>query len=254
MKKIFAIALSVLLLVGMLAGCGKNTSGGANGTTAPGGAANVDLTERIVGSLVLTANASVTISYDAAGYCMQVVGNDAEGTDLLAGYEDLVGVSCSEVITRLIRDSAARSMGELHYIMVKDVKGSASTEKFWSGIKTITTAVRDNIDTDIKLVLVSQDMQDAKGQVNLKTAKTLVEGYLNASKLDSFDGTSAPVDGYYSFRVTCNGVEEELHLNALTGRAADGILTDFEVDPDQITDPKEEQQNATEPTTAPTQP
>ena len=69
-----------------------------------------------------------------------------------------------------------------------------------------------------------------------------------------FDGTSTPVDGYYSFRVICNGVEEELHLNALTGRAADGILTDFEVDPDQITDPKDEQQAATEPTTAPTQP
>ena len=97
-------------------------------------------------------------------------------------------------------------------------------------------------------------LQDAKGQVNLKTAKTLAEGYLNTDKFESFDGTPTPVEGYYSFRVTFNGVEEELHLNALTGRAADGLLTDLEVDPDQITDPKDEQQSATEPTAAPTQP
>ena len=247
MKKMIAILLTLVMILGMLAGCGKNTSG-TNNTTGHNHLTEEELAARIVGSLVVTANASVTISYDAAGYCMRVVGNDPEGIDLLASYDDVVGVSCSEVITRLIRDSSARSMGDLHYIMIKDVKGSASTEKFWSGITTIATAVRDNIDTNIKLIMVTQAMQNDAGYVDLKTAKALVEGYLNVSKLDSIDGTSAPVEGFYSFRVSHGGVEEELHLNALTGRAADGILSDFEVDPDLITDPKEEQQAATAPT------
>ena len=62
------------------------------------------------------------------------------------------------------------------------------------------------------------------------------------------DGTEKPVEGYYSFYVTYGDMEAEVHVNAATGAVGEGLLTEIDGDEtEEAVDPKEEQQQATQP-------
>lgn len=248
MKKIIALLLAALMLVGVLAGCGKNDTNADQGTTPTGEGEGVSETEK-AGSLVVTANASVVITYGTDGLVLSAEGVNEEGVGLLESYSEPTGFSCTELITQIIKDSSARTnLGRLTYVVVKFDKDSQTPgTNFLESIESAAKKAVEEATPDTKLVMITQEDLDADGNINLATAKTLVEAYLEVEKLDGIDGTDKPVEGFYSFTVTYDGFEESVHVNANTGVVGDGSLGGEIQEPEE-TDPTEETDSPVNPT------
>lgn len=251
MKKILALLLCTLMLLGMLTACKKDKAAGAK----PGAATTTPTTGEAVqgpvaaeGILVVTADASVTIAYDVKGLVQKVEANNTEAAELLATYDEQTGFDCSVVVTKIIKDCAAMSMGEMTHVMIKQTKGSGSPdENFMKNIESAAKTALENAESSAKLVMVTPEQQDNNNHIDPKVAKTLIMAYLGVDSLDSIYGTDKPVEGYYSFYVTADELEEEVHVNAATGAVGQGLLTEIGEGEQEAVDPKEEQQQATQP-------
>jgi len=247
MKKTIALLLCGLMLLGTLAGC-KNAATSSNnpgGTTTPPTGDNVQGPVAAEGVLVVTADASVTIAYDAEGLVQKVEANNPEAEELLETYDDQTGFDCSVVVTKIIKDCTAMSMGKMTHVMIKQNKGSGNpNENFMKDIESAVKTAMTNANSPAKLVMVTQEQQDNNSHIDPKVAKTLIMAYLGVDSLDGIYGTEKPVEGYYSFYVTYDGMEEEVHVNAVTGAVGQGVLSD--ITEEEPVDPKEEQQ-ATQP-------
>ena len=257
MKKIIALLLAALMLVGVLAGCGKNDTNADQGTTPTGETQGVSETEK-AGSLVVTANASVVITYGTDGLVLGAEGLNDEGVSLLESYDEPTGFSCTELIAQIIKDSAVRTnMGHLTYVVVKiDKDSKAPGTNFLDSLESAAKKAVEEAAPDAKLVMIKQENLDADGNIDLVTAKTLIEAYLEVEKLDGIDGADKPVDGFYSFAVSYDGFEESVHVNANTGIVGDGSLGGEVEEPEETesideteppVDPTEESQPVDEP-------
>ena len=251
MKKIMALVLSAILLLGLLAGCGSNSTVGGNGD-APAAEATGTNATTTAGSLVVSANASLTLNYNADGVVLSVEGNNQEAENLMEVFDELVGASCGEAVNTIIKECSVRTYeGRLTYVLVKYEKGEGTPsaelmQSVESGAKEAVEAVAP----DAKLVIVAADKLDENGYIDLATAQLLVEGYLEVEKLDGFDGTNEPVDGFYSFWVSFSGMEDEVHVNATTGIVGDGALSPIipeETEPQEENTPAESTPEESEP-------
>ena len=260
MRKVFAVLISAAMLLGLLAGC--NNAGDTNTTGA-----TTDTTQMIdpiaSGMLVLHANGAVNVSYDNDGLVLSIEGADKGGEELIAEYTDYLGESCADVICTLIKRSQNTDNAEMNkYVMIKQAFGSTLPgTNFLEELTTDAKAALETVKSSAKLIVLTEEDLDAKGYINLESAKDLVLAYLSLDSFDSFDGTTAPVDGVYGFNIVAGNVDEDLLVDATTGSVYSGILNNQEddslLDPDEIvdTEPTEEEPEVivTEPTTAPTE-
>lgn len=260
MRKVFAVLISAAMLLGLLAGC--NNAGDTNTTGA-----TTDTTQMIdpiaSGMLVLHANGAVNVSYDNDGLVLSIEGADKGGEELIAEYTDYLGESCADVICTLIKRSQNTDNPEMNkYVMIKQAFGSTLPgTNFLEELTTDAKAALEAAKSSAKLIVLTEEDLDEKGYINLESAKDLVLAYLSLDSFDSFDGTTAPVDGVYGFNIVAGNVDEDLLVDATTGSVYSGILSNQEddslLDPDDIvdTEPTEEEKPeviVTEPTTAPT--
>ena len=248
MKKMIALLLAALMLVGILAGCGKGDTNMNQDTTPAGENDGITQPEK-AGSLVVTANASVVITYGTDGLVLGAEGANKEGVDLLESYEDLTGFSCTELITQIIKDCSVRTnMGRLNYVVVKmDKESKTPSANFMDSIESAAKKAVEEAKPDAKLVMVKLDDLDANGNITPATAKTLVEAYLEAEQLDGFVGADKPVEGIYSFTVTYGGVEQFLQINANTGSVGEGDQNDQTQESEDV-DHTEETDSPVDPT------
>ena len=118
-KKLIALFLGAVMLLGLLAGCGE-TAPSSKQTEAPGPAIPV-----LSGMLVLSAKASFKISYDQDGMVMELAGANEDGSAIVEEYKDFLGKSCSTVAKELIAATAkATLLREATSIVVKLAVGS----------------------------------------------------------------------------------------------------------------------------------
>lgn len=246
MKKWIALFLSALMLVSVLAGCKDKTNGGAPGATDPTGDPGVAGPEfrKGGGVLYLNAGAGIRITYDAEGIALKVEALNLAATDWLDSCDDQVGNTCNEITSKFIRDIYGMNMRKLPYVLIKQDKDSGyPTETFMKDLKTLAENALSQIGSSAKLAVLSVDKLDSNGHLDLETAKTLALGFLGARNVENFVGADKPVNGYYSFLVRYDGMEEEVHVNALTGGVGQGMMDNGPQnpgdDPAEATDPKE---------------
>ena len=245
MKKIIAILLCAVLALGIFAGCEKKDTQVPGVTTPKGEVGSVTETQK-AGSFVVTANASVRILYGTDGLVIKIEGINESGKELVEGYEEMLGASCATLVSKVIKDSAARSnLGRLNYVVVKHEKDSgAPGTNFLEGVEAAAKKAVEDTASAPKLVMVTQDLLDADGYINLQTAEVLVKAFLEMENLQSFDGTNKPVEGFYSFQVSYDGMEEMLHMDAVTGGVGQGEINGVISD---ATEPEETTPTESEP-------
>lgn len=280
MKKILALVLSLVLVLGLFAGCGGEildgiTGGGSsnssnsadkNSTTAPTGAHNGiegTTSANITGMLVLNVNAAVNISYDANGNVVEISGADENGEILATEYEGYNGKPCSDVVCELIANSklAGHMTEEVSYISIKQAVGSTSpTENFLEAIKLDAEAALAEAGSTARLIVLSTDNLDADGWIDLESAKALAMAYLAIDSFDLLEGTDSPIDGLYSFRITSGSyLDEKVLVDALTGSVCPGDLSDVEyndvwLEDEELTTEPTEDTNAEDPEEQPSEP
>lgn len=228
MKKILALVMSALLLLGLFVGCGKVESDGGKGAAAATEGDDIPTADK-AGSLVVTANASLNIVYNAEGLVLKVEGLNQEGENLMDSFDELLGASCGEAVNTIIKECSVKTYdGRLTYVLVKYEKDAGIPEGMKESVESGAKEAVEKVAPDAKLAIVTPDMLDENGYINLETAQLLVEGYLEVEKLDGFYGTETPVDGFYSFKVVFGGMEDEVHVNASNGIVGDGALSPTE--------------------------
>lgn len=247
MKRIIALILSALMILGIFAGCG-NTDSGKQTTAATGAGDDESIMREIVGTVVVNAAATITVSYGADGLVLNMEGRNDDGIELVESYEEEhFGSSCADVVNQIIRDCFVKNYMEYtNYVVVKLNKDSAQPgTNFLDGIKTAAQGALDTVESAAALVVIGQENLTADGYIDLVTAKVLVEKYLGVADIDNLDGTDTPIDGEYSFEVS-NGIEvEQLIVDAETGAVFQGVIEDLE-DPEE-TDPVEDPLEGEEP-------
>lgn len=253
MKKFLAILLSAAALLGLLSGCGKEQ-------TQPNNTA--DPTETLetptnVGMLLVNVGGSVILFYDADGLVTDVEGADTNGESLAAEYNDFLGKTCGEAACDLLVSS--RMYGfldqETPFVLIKQVADSAlpSNTFLESAQKKVETALQ-TAGYEIPVVLLSSSNLDKNGYINVESATALIPAFLSLERYDSLDGTTAPVDDIYAFRVTVDNAEYDILVDAITGSVSFGTLDNVNIgdalidEEMDIIDPTEET-NAEESTT-----
>lgn len=230
MKKFFAILLSAVMLLGLLAGCGNDA---ATPTTSGVNASN----PTAAGLLVLNVNGAVNITYDADGLVMDIEGADDNGAILAGEYSDFLGKSCSEAVCDLIGNSIVQQMmtNEINYVMIKLAIGSSTPGSTF--IETIQKDAEEALTTGgsaAKLVVLTTDNLDEQGYIDLDSAKDLALAALALDNFDVLDGTVAPIEGKYNFAITAGTLEGRYIVDAVTGTVCEGELDNAEFEEDNL--------------------
>ena len=236
MKKILAVMISVMMLLGVFTACG-NQAGTGETTGVPG-------TPVAAGMLVLNANAAVNISYDADGLVLSIEGIDNNGSALVGEYTNYLGKTVTEAVCDLIGNSFVSGMMEEegNYIMIKQAIGSALPgSNFLENIVKDAEGAVSATGSAAAVILVTEENLDENGYIDLETAKLLMLAHLALDSYDTLDGTVTPIEGFYGFTITAGDLTGSYIIDAVTGDVFEGELEGAEVDPTEANDePAEE--------------
>lgn len=216
LKKFLAACLSGVMALCLLAGCNnKHTVQ----TTDP-----VTKEPASAGILILNAEATVNIAYDANGLVLRVQGINHHGIELAAKYSDYLGQSCTAVASELIAIAAKSDLlpDDLKNIVIKQTIGSQLPNPgFLEDIAAEVTAAVEDAGSAAKLTVIDETMLDENGYINLDTAKVLLCNELGVEKLDKYYGSAAPYNGSYICTVEIAGTQTSHSIDAVTGLIAD---------------------------------
>ena len=214
-KKILAILVSAVMLLGLLAACEQNNPAKP---TMPGD--NID-DPRTNGMLVLSTDASVNISYDEEGLVMSIEGTNAQGVALAEAYTEFLGKSCADVVKDLVAASVEDD-SFVKNVIVKQAIGSALPgTNFLDTIVSEAQAAVDGAGAQGAVILVAEENLDTDGYINLETAKKILLSHLGVESTTSFDGDPVPSDGSYTFYLVADKIDGYFTVDAVTGIAAE---------------------------------
>jgi len=223
-KKLLALLVSAVLLLGLLAGCGNEKA--PAGETAEETAGNTPQAAVLSGMLVLSAQASFKIGYDQEGMVMELSGANEPGETIAATYTDFAGKSCNTVVKELLAAVAdATLLREAKNIVVKLAMGSAlPSETFLDGIANAAAeAVADNACTG-SVVAIGLDSLDEEGYINAETAQNLLKNQLGVTSFDSYNGDTTPRNDFYTVYVKAGAVEGTYLIDAVTGLITETVM------------------------------
>ena len=223
MKKLLAIFLSAILLLGIFAGC-------SNQTDDPISTENTVPTPIAAGMLVLNAGASVNISYDSDGLVLNVEGADESGSVVVGEYLDYLGKATSDAVCDLIGLCGLSGYlnAENGFVLIKQAMGSAlPSDTFLETIATdAESAVKEY--SPARVLLFTEENLDKDGYINLESAEQLLLAHLVLDSFDTLAGSTEPVEGLYGFAVTASDMEARFIVDAVTGAVCEGELDDVD--------------------------
>ncbi len=178
-----------------------------------------------VGTILLSVNPEIEISYDRNGLVIELEGINDDGKTILASYEDFQGKSCETVVAELVNLIYQSGTVELEMdgkpknIVVKLEEGSAyPNEAFLNSVaQSIRTAVADQGGQSDTMIVDRTDL-DQNGLIGLEKAKELVLAQLNFTEADFTNKEYELDDGRYELEFTVDGIEYEYEVDAYTGK------------------------------------
>lgn len=230
-KKLLALVLGAVMLLGLLAGCGETTPK-PNETKAP-----VPQVPTLSGMLVLSANAVFKINYDQDGMVMEIAGGNEEGSAIVAEYE-YSGKSCSTAVKELLAATAeATLLREANNIVLKLAIGSQlPSETFFDGIaKDAADAAADN-GSSAYVVAIGLDGLDENGYINAEFAQKLLANHLGVTSFDSYNGDTEPRNDCYIVTVKTGEVAGTYSIDAVTGMVSETEGEETTGEPEYIED------------------
>lgn len=210
-KRMLAALLVAVMALCVLTGCNKEpeqTEPQNIGTPLP------------VGMFVLTAGASVNVSYDVDGLVVKIDGNNENGINLSDAYTDYLGKPCADAAKELIlaASKGAYLTANTRNIVIKQVIGATLPGSHF--LETIENAVKDaaaEVKSNAVITLIDSEKMDENGYINLETAQVLLCNELGVEKLDAYYGQSTPTDDHYICTAEVGGKQTHHSVDAVTG-------------------------------------
>lgn len=253
-KTLLCLLLGAVLLIGLLAGCGGDKD------EAPASNDPQIVAPTTGGMLLLNVNAAVEIIYDTDSFVMSIKGADANGKELVAAQDDMVGMDITDAVQALTK--AALTDGYLikgeKVIVIKQSLGSASPG----------TAFLENILVDIQTVsegfpifIVNEDMLDEMGYITVDACKELLAAALLMDEFEEIECNPEAENGRYVMHLPIDGRTEYFTVDYNLGTVRAAELSEYDEDAmngveseDVIYNPNEEQPGDNEPFPEDTEP
>lgn len=213
MKKLLSLALCILLAFGLIA-CGEKDPV----ETDPAPSTTVNVAEAsVVGKLIFSTNASVSISYEATGLVTAIEALNAEGDFLIEEYNDYIGKTCGDVVAQLVTLSI-ESASLTPNTVIKPVIGSNTiSADFLNNIVSNAQLTADTAYATTNVLLIPLEKLDTAGYIDLETAKSIVLSMLGLEKATTFAGDTQPdLHGQYLFYVAEGDVKGHYLVDANT--------------------------------------
>lgn len=234
MKKIVALILSAVLMLGLLAGCGNESTKQTDPVTEDPAAA---------GMLVLTAGASVSISYDEDGMVLEIASASELGENLVEKYTDYLGKTCAAVAKELIDVAAKEQLltADVKNIVIKQsIRSELPGTNFLETIETEVKTAAEAAGFKAVITVIDESKLDKDGYINFETIEALLCNELGVEKLDQYYGAKVPVDGVYICTAEVAGVQTSHHIDAVTGLIQEATEEELLGDSEDETEPAEE--------------
>jgi len=231
MKKVLSLILAVAMLICIISGCVAEP---APTTTAPEESFTV-ADPQAAGMLVFNANAVAEISYDSEGLVLSAEGLDENGAAAVKALGEVLGESCSKVITGLMQHCIDTGFvtKDLKTAVIKMALGSAAPgESFLENLAAEAQKLTDSL----SVIAIGTDALDANGYINFEKATELLTTHLGLSGDVKISGPAEPVEEAYSFTLKTDLVTEYYSVNANTGAvsiASEAADPDFDENTDE---------------------
>lgn len=225
-KKLLALLLGAVMLLGLFAGCSDEKVPEKETVKSDPPVQ----TATLHGMLVLSAQASLNISYDQAGMVIDITGGNDLGSVVAAGYENYVGKSCDTVVSDLIAACAQeRLLRDATSIVLKVATGSQlPSDTFLDNLsKTAATAAAEN-GSSAPVVAIGLDGLDADGYINAAYAQTLLKNHLGVTDFDRYNGDTFPRNDCYTISVQYGDQLGSYTIDAVTGLISEVVEEDSE--------------------------
>ena len=211
-KKLLAVLLCCVTLLGVLAGCKNKTTPqptDENGKPVP------------TGVLTINMGAVLSISYDNQGCALRVDGISSFGVMIADNLTGHVGKSCDQLIGELIKTAVENKyLGDsTKSILIRlGMTSQLPNDKFLS---TFTSAIEKGLkdaNLSIPIIYIDKSSMDEDGYFNLEIAKKLLVCHLGVEELEAYYGDEEAFEGEYLCTVDAAGERSSHIIDATTGQ------------------------------------
>lgn len=196
MKRILAMLLCVILVLGLFVGCNKEE---AAPTTTAATEASTEPAEP-AGTLYLAFGPALALVYDEEGKVLQIAGTNEAGKTIADTCADQVGRGCVFAARKFLRYASDNNLlGDAKSMVVRVGNSDPlPTEDFLDTIVTDCEYLADEECTGIQLMKITVDDLDSDGNMIPETARALAARFLGVTESD-LQGEETVADGFYSF-------------------------------------------------------
>ena len=227
MKNFLFALLCMLLILGLLSGCNNTPATDSTGNTETFSTETEYQGLPYSGTLILNAGGSVEIYYDEKGEVVYLTGISAVGNSLANQQQDVLGKSCSEVISNVITASADYSyLGQdAQYVMLRPTKDSPlPDENFLNQLAADIEGILQEANILVPVILFTDKDLDENGYITTDAAQQLLLAHLMLDDCDTIGGTPKPINGEHAFVITYGVMSGNYIVDAVDGTVFMGIL------------------------------
>ena len=228
----------------MVCGMMVFTGCGGGGTAGEAEEAAVQKSEEIMGTILLSVNPEMEISYDGEGKVKSIEGANEEGVAVAEAYKDYEGKACREVVGDLVEEIYEAGYfeqtvgGNTRNVVLKLEEGSRyPDDDFINEMADEVKVTAEHCGIGSSPMTVDEDDYREDGYITLEKAQEIVLAQLHLDAAEFTDKEYELDDGVYELEFTANGVEYEFEVNAVNGKV---LEADYEHNDDWDDDDRDD--------------
>ncbi len=193
-RKILAIFLVAVVILGVLAGCGKKKT--ATNDTAETTVETTLAKDELAGILLLNVGGAVEILYNVDGAVLSVAGFGTNGIELAKEMDTAVGTTCQQTVRTLTEKAVNLGYVDENtkvVVLKQGIDSILPTKDFLDKCVSEVQALVENA----KIVKIATDDLATNGYISLEAAEKLLKTYLNLSGDVTFDGPMKAIGSKY---------------------------------------------------------